>query len=173
MKLSFWKKEQRPSVDIMSWNFMVTATDPDRCWEMASLFRETSVPSNVLNCETSFLMGSIARSIIRSVIAEPQQVQALMSAEAAYFKTFDDESKEELPPEMAAVYGKIRLGHVARIALTTYGEQNDILFLTSSIFVHRIKGDPRMKYEVMSILEERKTVLSNAFSQVVKDLKPK
>ncbi len=168
MDLFFWKKKERPSLDVLSWNLMVSATDPDQCWEMASLFRRTSVPENVLNCETSFLMGSIARDIIRSVITEVGQRQALMSAEAAYFKTFDDQSDEELPPEMAAVYGKVRLGHVARIALAAYGEQNDTLFLTSSIFVHRIKGDPRMKFEVTPILEERKAVLGNAFSQVIK-----
>ena len=77
---------------------MVTAIDPDKCWEMAALFRKTSVPSNVLTCETSFLAGSLVRDIIRSVIPEVNQQQALMSAEAAYFKTFDDQSEEELPP---------------------------------------------------------------------------
>lgn len=169
MNFFFWKKKKYSSLDEMSRGLMVTATDPDKCWETASLFRKTNVPGNVLTCETSFLMGSIARDIIRSVIAEEaQQRKALMSAEAAYFKTFDDQSEEELPPEMTAVYGNVRLGHVARIALAAYGEQSDMLFLTSSIFVRRIKGDPRMADEVIPLLEERKAVLSTAFSQVIK-----
>ena len=91
-----------------------------------------------------------------------------MSAEAAYFKTFDDQSDEELPPEMEEIYGRVRLGHVARIALAAYGEQNDVLLMTSSIFVRRIKGDPRMKYEIMPIFEDRKAVLSCAFSEIIK-----
>lgn len=168
MNLFFWKKKERPPLDTLSWNLMVAATDPDKCWEMASLFRKASVPRNVLMCETSFLMGSVVRDIVRSAIREPEQRQALMSAQAAYFKTFDDQSEEELPPEMAVVYGKVRLGHVARIALAAYGEHNDALFVTSAIFVGRIKGDPRMKFEVMPILEERKAVLSKAFSQTIK-----
>lgn len=168
MNLFFWKKKEHPSLDAMSWNLMVAATDPDKCWEMASLFRKTSVPGNVLTCETSFFIGSIVRDIIRSVIPDAKQQQALMSAEAAYFKTFDDQSEEELPPEMAAVYGKDRLGHVARIALAAYGEHNDSLFLTTTIFVRRIKGDPRMTYEVTPLLEERKSVLSKAFAQAIK-----
>ena len=168
MNLFFWKKKERTPLDTLSWNLMVEATDPDKCWETASLFRKTSVPGNVLTCETSFLMGSVVRDIVRSAIREPEQRQALMSAEAAYFKTFDDQSEEELPPEMAAVYGKVRLGHVARIALAAYGEHNDALFLTSAIFIGRIKGDPRMTFEVIPILEERKAMLSKAFSQAIK-----
>ena len=101
--------------------------------------QKTDVPGNVLTSETSFLMGSIARDIIRSIISEPQQRQVLMSAEAAYFKTFDDQSDEELPPEMEEIYGRVRLGHVARIALAAYGEQNDVLLMTSSIFVQQNK----------------------------------
>ena len=169
MNLRFWKKkeEERPSIDVLTWNLMVAATDPDQCWEMASLFRTTSMPSNVLNCETSFLMGSIARDIIRTTVAQELQRQALMSAEAAYFKTFDDQSDEELPPEMVAVYGRIRLGHIARIALAAYGEHNDALFLTSSVFVDRIKGDPRMKFEITPIVEQRRAVLCSAFSRLL------
>ena len=168
MNLFFWKNKERPSLEILGWNLMVAATDPDQCWQMASLFRKTDVPGSVLACETSFLMGSIARDIVRSIISEPQQRQVLMSAEAAYFKTFDDQSDEELPPEMEEIYGKVRLGHVARIALAAYGERNDVLLMTSSIFVSRIKGDPRMKYEIMPILDERKAILSHAFSEMIK-----
>jgi len=168
MSLFSWKKKDGPSLDVLSWNFMVMAIDPDKCWEMASLFRKTNLPSNVLTCETSFIMGSIVRGIIRSFIPEVKQQQAVMSAEAAYFKTFDDQSNEELPPEMAAVYGKVRIGHVARIALAAYGEHNDLLFVTAPILVQRIMGDPFMAYEVTPILEERKLILSKAFSQAIK-----
>ena len=152
---------------MLSWNLMDVALDADKNWEMASLFRTTSVPSNVLTCETSFLMGSVVRDIIRSVVPEDKQHQALMSAEAAYFKIFDDASEDELPPEMAAVYFKMRLGHVARIALQEYGEHNDMLFLTAPIFVRRIKGDPRMADEITPLVEERKAALSKAFSQLI------
>lgn len=154
-------------MDALCWNLMVTAIDPDKCWETASLFRKTNVPSNVLTCETSFLVGSIVRNIIRSAIPEAKQQQALMSAEAAYFKTFDDQSEEELPSEMRAVYGKDRLGHVARIALAAYGEHNDMLFLTIPIFVSRISGDPRMTYEITPLLEERKALLSKVFKEFI------
>ena len=146
---------------------MVTAIDADKCWKMASLFRKTSVPSNVLTCETSFLMGSIVRDIIRSTIPEPKQRQALMSAEAAYFKAYDDQSVEELPPEMKTVYGENRLGHIARITLATYDEQGDMLFLTAPIFVRRINGDPRITYEVTPLLEERKALLTKVFKEFI------
>jgi len=168
MNLFFWRKRDGPSLDELSRNLMVTAIDADKCWEMASLFRKTSIPSNVLTCETSFLMGSIVRDIIRSVIPEAKQRQALMSAEAAYFKAYDDQSEEELPSEMRAVYGENRLGHVARIALAAYGEHNDLLFLTTSVFVRRINGDPRISFEITTILEERKALLSKVFKEFIK-----
>ncbi len=167
MNLFFWRKKEGPSLDELCWNLMVTAIDAGKCWGMASLFRKTSVPSNVLTCETSFLMGSIVRDIIRSVIPEAKQRQALMSAEAAYFKAYDDQSEEDLPSEMRAVYGKDRLGHIARIALAAYGEHNDILFLTTSIFVRRINGDPRITYEITPLLEERKALLSKVFKEFI------
>lgn len=167
MNLFFWRKKKDPSVDALCWNLMVTAINPDKFWEMASLFRNTSVPNNVLACETAFLMGSIVRDIIRSVIPEAKQRQALMSAEAAYLKTFDDQSDEDLPPEMKAVYGENRLGHVARIALAEYGEHGDMLFLTVPIFVDRINGDPRITYEVTPLLEERKALLSKVFKELI------
>lgn len=147
---------------------MVTAIDPDRCWKMASLFRKTSVPSNVLTCETSFLVGSVVRDIIRTIIPEVKQQQALMSAEAAYFKTFDDQSEDDLPSEMREIYGDDRLGHVARIALAAYGEHNDTLFSTAPIFVRRIKGDPRMTYEITPLLKEQKALLSKVFTELAK-----
>ena len=168
MGFAFWKKTDKGQIDTLSWNLMLTATDPDKCWELASLFRETSLPNNALTCETSFLMGSIVRDIIRSRVPEAHQKQALMSAESAYYKTFDHQSEEALPPEMERVYGKLRLGHVARIALAAYGEQNDMLFLTSATFVARIKGDPRMTFEVTPLFEERKALLSGAFAKVLK-----
>ncbi|MDO9160833.1 MAG: hypothetical protein Q8N35_07435 [Methylococcaceae bacterium] len=166
MNLLFWKKKEKQSLDTLCWNLMFRATDPDRCWDMASMFRKTSIPGNVLTCETSFLMGSIVRDIIRATVPAELQRQALMSAEAAYFKSFDDESENELPQEMADVYGKIRLGNVARTALSEYGEQNDNLLLTSSIFIHRINGDPRMKHEVIPIFKDRQITLRNAFAKL-------
>ncbi len=167
MSLFFWKKKKGPSLEELSWNLMVTAIDPDRCWETASLFRTTSVPSNVLTCETAFLMGSIVRDIIRKVIPEENQKQALVSAESAFFKSFDDQSEEELPLEMKKVYGEDKLGHVARIALVAYGEQSDMLFLTAPIFVRRIKGDPRMVFEVSPLLEERQELLAKVFKELI------
>lgn len=169
MNLFFWRKktDARPSLDVLSWNLMVTATDPDKCWELASQFRSTSVPGNVLDCETSFLMGSVVRDILRDTVSAEAQKQALMSAEAAYFKTFDDQSDEELPPEMKAVYGDVRLGHVARIALAAYGEQGDSPNLSIPIFVRRIKGDPRMTHEIAPLLKQRRTVLRDAFRSLL------
>ena len=169
MNLFFWRKrnDARPSLDILSWNLMVTATDPDKCWELASQFRKTSVPSNVLDCETSFLMGSVVRDILRDTVSAEAQRQALMSTEAAYYKTFDDQSDEELPPEMKAVYGDVRLGHVARIALAAYEEQGDSLSLAIPLFVRRIKGDPRMAYEIAPLVEHRRTALRDAFRSLL------
>jgi hypothetical protein len=168
MNLAFWKKKDKGQLEVLSWNLMVAATDPDRCWDLASSFRKTSIPGSVLTCETSFLMGSIVREIIRSRVSVEQQRQSVLSAESAYFKTFDDQSEDPLPPEMEAVYGKIRLGHVARIALAAYDEQNDLLIATSAIFANRIKGDPRMKFEVTPLFEERKAALSSAFAKAIK-----
>ena len=156
MGLLFWKKKEKNRHEVVSWNLMVAATDPDQCCELASLFRETSIPGNALTCETSFLMGSMARDAIRASFTDERQKPSIMSAESAYFKTYDDQSEDELPEEMKSVYGNVRLGHIARIALAAYGEQNDLLALKSSIFIHRIKGDPRMKYEVLPIFEERR-----------------
>ena len=100
-------------------------------------------------------MGSIVRDVVCGTFTGARQQSAVISAESAYYKTFDDQSEDELPPEMKAVYGNIRLGHVARIALEAYRERNDLLPLTCSIFVHRIKGDPRMHFEVMPIFKEQ------------------
>ena len=169
MRFAFWRSNKKGQIDTLSWNLMVSATDPDACWELASLFRKTSLPNNALTCETSFLMGSIVRDVIRSRVPEADRERALISAEAAYFKTFDDQSDEALPPEMEDVYGKLRLGHIARIALAAYGEQNDILPLTSASFVGRIKGDPRMKFEVFELFEERKTILGGAYGKILNE----
>ena len=167
MRFAFWKKRDATKLEDMSWNLMVEATDPDKCWEIAGLFRDTGLPSNVLTCETSFLMGSVVRDIIRTTVPEEYQQQCIRSAEAAYFKTFDDQSDEPLPPEMARVYGDMTLGHVARIALAAYGESNDSLTLTTSTFVTRLKGDPRMKFEITPLIEDRASVLRSAFSKVI------
>lgn len=146
---------------------MVAAIDPDKCWEIASLFRDTGMPGNVRTCETSFLMGSVVRDIIRTTVPDGQQRQCITSAEAAYFRTFDDQSDEPLPPEMAKIYGGTTLGHISRIALAAYGDDNDLLFLTSATLVRRLKGDPRMKFEITPLIEERASLLRGAFSKAI------
>jgi len=167
MRFVFWRKKDPTKLENMSWNLMVAAIDPDKCWEIASLFRETGRPSNVLTCETSFLMGSVVRNIIRTTVPQECQQQCITSAEAAYFKTFDDQSDEPLPPEMSKVYGSMTLGHAARVALAAYGDNNDILFLSSTTFVSRLRGDPRMKVEITPLIEERAQVLRSAFIKAI------
>jgi len=167
MRFAFWKKQEPIKLQTMSWNLMVAAIDPDKCWEIASLFRDTGMPRNVRTCEMSFLMGSVVRDIIRATVPQEHLRQCITSAEAAYFKTFDDQSEESLPPEMVKVYGTSTLGHVSRIALAAYGEDNDAIFLTSATLVHRLKGDPRMKYEISPLIEERATVLRGAFAKAI------
>jgi hypothetical protein len=163
MDWRFWRSSR--SDDVRAWNVMVAATDPDRCWQLASTFRDTKAPGSVLTCEMSFLMGSIVRDAIRAAMPADRHRAAILSAESAYFKTFDDQSDEELPKEMQAVYGNIRLGHVARMALAAYGDHNDSLLLTLGVFVQRIKGDPRMKYEIMPVLEESRRSAIKALKQ--------
>jgi hypothetical protein len=53
MNFLFWKKKKQSQheIEIISWNLIVAATDPDRCWKLASAFRETGIPGNVLTCE--------------------------------------------------------------------------------------------------------------------------
>jgi hypothetical protein len=167
MRFAFWKKKDPVKLENMSWNLMVAATDPDKCWEIAGLFRDTGIATSVRNCETSFIMGSVVRDIIRQTVPEEFQRQCITSAEAAYYKTYDDQSDEPLPPEMAKVYGTDTLGHVSRIALAAYGENQDSLFLTVATLVHRIKGDPRMKFEITPLIEERASVLRKAFSKAI------
>ena len=165
MRFAFWKKKDAVKLETMSWNLMVAALDPDKCWEIASLFRDTGMPSNIRTSETSFLMGSVVLDIIRTTVPKEYQRQCIASAEAAYFKTFDDQSDEPLPPEMAKIYGAATLGHISRIALAAYGDDNDSLFLTSATLVHRLKGDPRMKFEIIPLIEERASGLRGAFSK--------
>lgn len=168
MRFAFWKKPDASKLDTFSWNLMVAATDSDQCWKIAGLFRNTGMPSNLLVCETSFLMGSIVRDIIRSTVPELNLRACITSAESAYYKTFDDQSAEPLPAEMAKVYGSLTLGHVARIALAAYGEENDLLSLTSATLVRRIRGDPRMKYEVVPLFEERASFLRGLFAKAIR-----
>ena len=66
---------------------------------------------------------------------------------------------------MKAIYGDVRLNHVARAAFAGYGENGDILFLTVPIFIHRIKGDPQMIYEVKPLLEESQRSIVNALKK--------
>ena len=168
MRLAFWKKPDPFKLDTFSWNLMIAAIDPDQCWKIATLFRDTGLPSNVRTCEVSFLMGSIVRNIIRSTIPEIHQRSCIISAESAYYKTFDDESIEPLPADMANVYGSLTLGHVSRIALTAYGEDHDSLLNTSARLVRRLNGDPRMKYEITPIFEERASFLREMFTKAIK-----
>ena len=146
---------------------MVAAIDPDQCWKIASLFRDTGIPGSVRTCEASFLMGSIVRDIVRSTVPEAHQQSCITSAESAYYKTFDDQSIDPLPPEMTSVYGSLTLGHVSRIALAAYGEDHDSLFLTSAKLVQRLKGDPRMKSEIMPLFEERASFLRGLFAKAI------
>lgn len=168
MRFAFRKKKDPRKLVTICWNLMAAAIDPDKCWEIASLFRDTGIAGSVRTCETSFLIGSIVRDIIQSIVPEATQRQCITSAEAAYFKTFDDHSNEPLPQEMTKVYGADTLGHVSRIALATYGENYDLLFLTSAILVQRINGDPRMKYEITPLFEERALLLRNLFVKAIK-----
>ena len=168
MRFAFWKRPVPSKLDTFSWNLMVAAIDPDQCWEIATMFRDTGMPSNVLTCETAFLMGSVARDVIRTTIPETHQRACITSAESAYYKTFDDQSTDPLPPEMARVYGSLTLGHVSRIALAAYGEEQDFLFLTSARLVQRLNGDPRMKFEIMPLLEERAIRLHRLFAKAIR-----
>lgn len=151
---------------------MVQATDPDECWDIAKYFRPTELPENARTCEVSFLMGSVVRNAVRELVPESKQRACVTSAEAAYFKTFDDQSDDPLPPEMIAVYGSMTLGHVARIALAAYGEGDDQLHLSIPVLVRRLKGDPRMAYEIAPIVERRAKTLTSAFSQVLRQCNP-
>ncbi len=147
---------------------MVAALNPDKCWELASQYRKTGLPGSVLTCETSFLLGSVVRDIIRDAVPPAILQQCIATAESAYFKTFDDQSDSPLPAEMKRVYGEATLGQVSRVALAAYGEQGDTLFLTGATFVHRIKGDPRMKFEITPLIEERAESLRTAFTKAIK-----
>lgn len=165
MNLFFWRNKKPHSVPLeeLAWNLMFTATDPDKCWELASQFRKTALPGNVITCETAFLMASISREMIRSTVRHELQKKALLSAEAAYSKTFDEASTEEQPPEMMAIYGDVPLREVAAAALLRYGEEDDFLPTTLLAFVQRIHGDPRMAFEIRHLVEDRREVLRVAF----------
>lgn len=95
MRIQFWKPKPASLHEVLSWNVMVAATDPDRCWQVASSFRNTDLPGSAMTCETSFLMGSIVRDAIRASFTDGRQRSGVMSAESAYFKTFDDQSEDE------------------------------------------------------------------------------
>ena len=114
-------------------------------------------------------MGSIVRNAVRELVPQSKQRACVMSAEAAYFKTFDDQSDDPLPPEMVAIYGSMALGHVARIALAAYGEGDDQLHLSIPVLIRRLKGDPRMAYEIAPLVERRAKTLTSAFSQVIRE----
>jgi hypothetical protein len=168
MKLAFWKKEDPRKLEAVSWNLMVAAIDPDRCWEIAGLFRETGIPGSVRTCEVSFLMGSLVRDILRNTISDRHRAGCIRSAEAAYFQTFDEQSDDPLPAEMARIYGARALGDIAREALAQYAQDGDMLLLTSATLVHRLRGDPRMKYEISPLFEERASALQAACAKAIR-----
>lgn len=87
----------------------------------------------------------------------------IASAEKAYDQSFEEDSKDPLPEEMQKIYGSQRMSTIATNALRQYAEDNDQLFLTVSRFVSRIKGDPRMKHELLPLFEERRKMLVEAF----------
>src|SRR5690606_8934774 len=99
LRLAFWKKPDPSIIENMSWNLMVAALNPDKCWELASQYRKTGLPGSVLTCETSFLLGSVVRDIIRDAVPPALLQKCIATAESAYFKTFDDQSDSPLPAE--------------------------------------------------------------------------
>ena len=166
MRFPFFKRKIDSSqAEILSWNLMVAAIDPDQCWRMTGQFRGDELPSSVKTCEASFLMGSVVRQIIRESVPENIQQPCITSAEAAYFKTFDDQSEDPLPDEMKKIYGEMTLGHVSRIALAAYGEEHDELFLTSARLTRRVRTDPRDKAEIYQVFLERANILKKYFQQ--------
>lgn len=159
------KAQELPDVHVRSWNLMHFATDPDRNWNFASSFRKTEVPGSVLTCETTFIMGSVVREIIRERVHPSLLETCVASAEKAYHQSFDEDSKAPLPEEMRDIYGAQRLNSVASNALKNYAEDGDQLYLTVSRFVSRIKGDPRMTHEILPLFEERRKMLVKAFGE--------
>jgi hypothetical protein len=157
------KSPPLPDPKVRSWNLMHFATDPDRNWNFARNFRSTNVPASVLTCETTFIMASIARSIIRNQIDPSLVKECIASAEKAFHQSFDNDSKEPLPAEMQAIYGARRLNEIAAEALREYEGDDDLLVTTVGRFVFRINGDPRMRYEVLPDFEQRQEMLTNAF----------
>ena len=169
MNFLFWRKKQPESLppEKLAWNLIYIATDPDKCWELASLFRKTALPGNVITCETAFLLASVCRDIIRSTLRPEFTEKTLLSAEAAYAKAFDEASEEEQPPEMAAVYSGASLRDVAKVAFSSYAESDDFLPETLPTFVRRIRGDPRMTFEIRPLVEEKREVLRVAFKDLL------
>ena len=169
MNLLFWRKKQpdSPPPETLAWNLSYMATDPNKCWELASLFKKTALPGNVITCETTFLLASVSRNIIRSTLRGEFQEKALLSAETAFAKAFNEASEEEQPPEMLAVYGGASLREIASAALISYAKDDDFLPVTLPNFVRRIHGDPRMTSEIQPLIEARQMVLRGAFKDLL------
>ena len=159
------KAQELPDVHVRSWNLMHFATDPDRNWDFASNFRKTAIPGSVLTCETTFIMGSVARGIIRERVSPSLVETCIASAEKVFHQSFEEDSKAPLPDEMQEIYGPQKLNMVASNALEQCAEDDDQIYLTVSRFVSRIKGDPRMKHEILPLFEERRKVLIEAFGE--------
>ena len=97
-------------------------------------------------------MGSLARGIIRERVNPSLVETCIASAEKAFHQSFEEDSKTSMPEEMQEIYGSQRFNAVASNALMQYAEDDDQLYLTVSRFVSRIKGDPRMMYEVLPLM---------------------
>ena len=169
MNFLFWRKKQPDPEppEKLAWNLIYMATDPDKCWELASQFRKTTLPSNVITCETAFLLASVSREIIRSTLRAEFIEKTILSAEAAFTKAFDEASEEEQPQEMLSVYGGQSLREVSKVAFAGYAEGNDFLPITLPTYVRRIRGDPRMTFEIQPLVEEKRKVLRVAFKDLL------
>jgi len=120
-----------------------------------------------MTCEMAFLLASVAREIIRSTVRPEFTDRALLSAEAAYKKVFEEASEEEQPADMLAVYRGASLQEVSQEASSGYAAGGDFLPVTLPVFVRRIRGDPRTTSEIQPLVEERREVLRTAFKTLL------
>lgn len=158
-------KEKKALVEI-SRNLITTALNADRNWEIARYFLPSDLPGSVLTCETTFLMASILKSVIRDV-APPQIVdECLRTVNDVYTEVFDTGSTNDLPDEMQRIYGDDRLNVIAEKALNEYEEDGDILFLTCPRFISRIASDPLMMGgAAKQIFEEQRNEFKRVFEK--------
>lgn len=169
MNLFFWRrtKQQHSPVQVLARNLVFVATDPDKCWELASGFRTTSMPSNVLTCEVSFLIGSLSIGIVDRVVPSADHEQAVAAAEQAYVEIFAKADEEGMDAPMASVFGPQKLSQVAALARRQYSEASDVMQTAVATFARRIKGDPRMAFEISPLIEQRMADLQRAFQDLL------